>query len=407
MPASALAVHDLVRRHPGAARPAVDRLTLDAAPGELLALLGASGSGKTTTLRLVAGYERPDAGAVRLDGVDVTRTPPEHRGVGMVFQHYALFPHLSVEENVAFGLEARGVPRAERRARARAALGGVGLGELHARAVQALSGGEQQRVALARALVLAPRVLLLDEPLSNLDPGLRLGVRDELRATLRREGVTALLVTHDQEDAFAVADRVALLERGRLLQVGAPEAIYDRPASRAAAAFIGQAALLPATLVGATVAGATVAVTVAGVTQRAAARLATSSDAPVGPSGGPPGGGAARLLAVLRPEQLALAGADAEGWEGGDAWPGVVAARRFAGGRVVVRVTLIDGQAVEVATADRRVREGARVRVRLAAAAVAVVADAPPGAPDAPDVPDALADAGDGAASVAPLRHRG
>jgi putative spermidine/putrescine transport system ATP-binding protein len=361
---SALALRAITRRHEGAARPAVDGVTLDAAPGELLAIVGASGSGKTTTLRIAAGYEAPDGGAVLRDGVDITRLPPERRGFGMVFQHHALFPHLSVEENVAFGLEARGVARAERRTRAREALAGVGLAGTGARAVRELSGGEQQRVALARALVIEPAVLLLDEPLSNLDPALRVAMREELRALLRRRQVTALFVTHDQEDAFAVADRVALLREGRVLQVGAPEALYDRPASRAVAEFIGLAALVPAR-----VADGVATILVAGVAQHARA---------VAPAGVP-----AAPVAVLRPEQLALDRAD-DAAAGG--WPGRVAARRFAGGRTICRVALDGGASVQVEVRDRDVQEGDAVVVRLAADAVAVVdgADDAPSAASAP-----------------------
>jgi ABC-type Fe3+/spermidine/putrescine transport system ATPase subunit len=243
------------------------------------------------------------------------------------------------------------VKKADRLARAREVLEGVGLGGKAGRPVQALSGGEQQRVALARALVIAPRVLLLDEPLSNLDPTLRQSMRDELRLMLRRSGVTALFVTHDQEDAFAVADRVAMLERGRLLQVGTPEALYHTPATRAVAEFVGRAAVVPAER---TEAG--VRVTIDGVALDAPAR-GLDDDA------------ARQVLAVLRPESLVLA---PDGRT--PAWRGEVIGRRFAGGHVVYRVRLGSGIEVEV-TGDGSdgLREGATMGVRLAGAAVAMV----------------------------------
>ena len=366
-PGAGALVLDRVTRRFGT-HAAVDGVSLQVAPGELLALVGASGSGKTTTLRMAAGYETPDSGTIALttaDGRtrDLTRVPPERRGFGMVFQHYALFPHMSVEENVAFGLEARGVKRADRLARARDALRTVGLGGAGARPVQSLSGGEQQRVALARAVVIEPRVLLLDEPLSNLDPTLRETTRDELRAMLHRLQLTALFVTHDQEDAFAIADRVALLRRGKLLQVGTPEELYDRPASRPVAEFIGRAALVPAVHDGA---GTHATVTLGGVAQKV---QVTRSN------GGAP---LPRALAVLRPEALAFAPT-----AGAEGWPGLVTHRRFAGAATVYHVRLGDGAGsvnVEVTTPDRRAHEGERVRVRVVREPVALVAEADEGA---------------------------
>ena len=353
-PPAALTLDRVTKRYPGNPQASVDDLSLAIAPGELVALVGASGSGKTTTLRIAAGYELPDAGRVLVaDGGatrDITNEPPQRRGFGMVFQHYALFPHMRVAENVAFGLEARGVGKTERLSRARDALAGVGLGDKAERPVQALSGGEQQRVALARALVIAPRVLLLDEPLSNLDPTLRQAMRDELRLTLRRSGVTALFVTHDQEDAFAVADRVAMLSRGRLLQVGTPEALYHTPATREVADFVGRAAILPAEH-----RGDRVAITVNGLTL----------DAPARQQGRIPGGA---QLAVLRPESLVLAlNLSAP------AWRGVVLGRRFAGGHTVYRVRLENDAEVEVTGDGHGAAEGARTGVQLSGVPIAVV----------------------------------
>jgi ABC-type Fe3+/spermidine/putrescine transport system ATPase subunit len=354
--ASALSLEGVTRRYPGNPEPAVDGVSLSVAAGELVALVGASGSGKTTTLRIAAGYEIPDSGRVLLaaDGGgtrDITHEPPQRRGFGMVFQHYALFPHMTVEQNVAFGLEARGVRKKERLARARDALAGVGLDDKATRQVQALSGGEQQRVALARALVISPRVVLLDEPLSNLDPTLRQTMRDELRATLRRSGVTALFVTHDQEDAFAVADRIAMLSRGRLLQVGSPEDLYHAPATREVAEFVGRAALLPAER-----RGEGVWVTVGSVALAAPAR----TDSPSADGDG--------VVAVLRPESLALVDDDAQ-----PAWEGTVAGRRFAGGHTVYQVRLESGATVEVMGDGVGAPEGAAVRVRLSGQPLAVV----------------------------------
>lgn len=223
----------------------VREISLTVAEGEVLALLGPSGSGKTTMLRLIAGFETADAGRILLSGRDVTGVSAVDRRCGMVFQHYALFPHLTVGENVAYGLAGRRMDAAARAARVTEALALVDLQGYESRAVTALSGGQQQRVALARALAPEPTVLLLDEPLSNLDPTLRERTRRELRDLIRRIGITTVLVTHEQEEAFELADRVALLLDGMLEQVGTPEALYGDPATAAVADFIGRVTHVP------------------------------------------------------------------------------------------------------------------------------------------------------------------
>jgi len=224
---------------------AVKELSLSIAPGEFFSLLGPSGSGKSTTLRLIAGFEQPDAGRIRLQGRDLTEAPPHRRPVNMVFQSYALFPHLTVWDNVAFG------PRSQRlapplvRHRVGEILEVVRLADLARRRPHELSGGQQQRVALARALVNAPAALLLDEPLSALDPDLRRTMRSELQRIQRQVGITFLLVTHDREEALSLSDRLAVLHQGRLEQVGTPRQLYDRPSSAVVASFLGAANLLP------------------------------------------------------------------------------------------------------------------------------------------------------------------
>jgi ABC-type Fe3+/spermidine/putrescine transport system ATPase subunit len=218
---------------------AVDGIDLAVRQGEFLSLLGPSGCGKTTTLRLVAGFERPDEGEVRIGGRDVSRLPPYRRDVNTVFQSYALFPHLTVGDNVAYGLKQRGVPRAERRRRALEMLELVHLGGYEKRKPRQLSGGQQQRVALARALVMNPRVLLLDEPLGALDLKVRKELQIELKRIQEEVGITFVYVTHDQEEALAMSDRVAVMNAGRIEQLGPPGEIYDRPATGFVAAFIG------------------------------------------------------------------------------------------------------------------------------------------------------------------------
>jgi spermidine/putrescine transport system ATP-binding protein len=223
---------------------AVDDVSLAVAPGEFLTLLGASGSGKTTTLRMIAGFEHPEAGEILMDGQPITGLPPYRRDLNTVFQQYALFPHMTVRENVGYGLRMRNTARAEIADRVRKALDMVQLGALAERTPRQLSGGQQQRVALARALVNRPRVLLLDEPLGALDLKLRKEMQLELKHLNRQLGITFLYVTHDQEEALTMSDRVALMRRGRIEQLDTPRLMYERPVSKYVADFIGETNLL-------------------------------------------------------------------------------------------------------------------------------------------------------------------
>jgi len=232
-----LRIEDLSKRFGGFT--AVDRLSLDIFPGEFFALLGPSGCGKTTLLRLIAGFERPSTGRILLDGVDVKPVPPHRRPVNMMFQSYALFPHLNVEANIAFGLKQEGLPRREIAERVADMLALVKLESLGRRKPHELSGGERQRVALARSLAKRPRVLLLDEPMAALDKKLRGETQFELMALQRRLGLTFIIVTHDQSEAMTVADRIAVMDRGRLMQVAPPAEIYEQPNSRWVADFVG------------------------------------------------------------------------------------------------------------------------------------------------------------------------
>jgi len=244
-----LTLSHLTKRFGGDRPPAVDGLTLTVESGQILALLGPSGCGKTTTLRLIAGFELPDdgevaiAGRVMADGQRKISVPPEERGIGIVFQDYALFPHLTVEENVGFGLHA--LARDRRGERVLAVLNLVGLAEFAHRYPHELSGGQQQRVAVARALAPSPALILLDEPFSNLDADLRAQMRDEVEKVLRGIGTTAVFVTHDQEEAFTIADVVGVLNGGRLEQLAPPETIYHHPATPFVAEFVGAADFLP------------------------------------------------------------------------------------------------------------------------------------------------------------------
>lgn len=316
----------------------VHDVTLDVAPGELLALLGPSGSGKTTLLRLMAGFESADAGTIHLDGRDVTALDALGRRCGMVFQHYALFPHLSVRENVGYGLSDLGLDAAARDARVREALAMVDLEPLADRAIAALSGGQQQRVALARALAPRPAVLLLDEPLSNLDPSLRERTRRELRDLVRRIGITTILVTHEQEEAFELADRVALLLGGALVQVGAPEELYQRPASAAVARFVGRSATVP---------GQVVAHVHPGLKGTLVAALGGEFEC----TGDPSLRGAVSL--VLRPEALVANPAGKV--------LGQVMRRRFVG-HIDYLLVEVGGHEIEVMAAPQSVRVGELIR---------------------------------------------
>jgi putative spermidine/putrescine transport system ATP-binding protein len=302
---------------------AVDQADLQVKAGEFVALLGPSGCGKTTLLRMIAGFIAPDSGSVVVDGEDVTVRPPHERQFGVVFQNYALFPHMTVGENVAYGLKMRGSNKADRRRAAEAALGRVGLPAVIDRFPNQLSGGQQQRVALARALVIEPKLLLLDEPLSALDKNLREGMQFELRSLQQNLGVTSLFVTHDQEEAMTLADRIVVMNAGQIQQVGTPEEVYGRPANRFVAAFLGATNFLPARFVGREGDGLVFEFG----TQKVVVPDATGADT-------------ATELAV-RPENLSIS-AD------GDGLPCVIKQVLFQGHRIVVQVETLAGQQVTV-----------------------------------------------------------
>ena len=324
---------------------ALDGFTLSIAPGELVALLGPSGCGKTTALRILAGLDAATSGSVSVGGRDLTRVPASKRDMGMVFQAYSLFPHMTVIDNVAFGLKMRGKDGAARRARAGDMLDLVGLGEQADRYAHQLSGGQQQRVALARALAIEPSVLLLDEPLSALDAKVRVQLRDEIRRVQIEVGTTTLFVTHDQEEALAVADRVGVMNAGRLEQLAPPAELYSSPSSRFVGEFVGLSNRLPAHVEGG----------VASVLGREVPVL--------------PGSAAGAGVALVRPESVSVV-ADPDG-------PATVATVMFLGPLSRVTCTLSDGTAVlaQVASSDAlRLKPGDRVRLDVDPAPVLVVA---------------------------------
>jgi putative spermidine/putrescine transport system ATP-binding protein len=324
---------------------ALDGLTLHIEPGELIALLGPSGCGKTTALRILAGLDTPTSGSVRVGGRDLTRVPANKRDMGMVFQAYSLFPHLTVVDNVAFGLKLRGRGGAERRRRAHEMLELVGLAEHAARYPRQLSGGQQQRVALARALAIEPSVLLLDEPLSALDAKVRVQLRDEIRRIQLEVGTTTLFVTHDQEEALAVADRVGVMNAGRLEQLAAPAVLYSSPATPFVGSFVGLSNRVPAV-----------------VSEGTATVL--GQPVPVLPGSAEAGG-----AALVRPESVSVT-ADPSGG-------GTVVAVSFRG--PVSQVTVDVGGTLVLAqvgsAAATALEPGQRVAVTIDPAPVLVVAD--------------------------------
>jgi spermidine/putrescine transport system ATP-binding protein len=335
-PPSTVAVdcRELVKTFGGGAVRALDGVSLAIRPNEFFTLLGPSGCGKTTLLRLIAGFETQDTGTILLDGKPLDGLPPYRRPVNTVFQSYAVFPHLTVAENVAFGLEMQRQPRSAIAARVRDMLALVKLEGLEARKPAQLSGGQQQRVALARALANRPRVLLLDEPLSALDLKLRTEMQLELKRLQAEVGITFVFVTHDQHEALTMSDRIAVMRGGRILQIGTPEEIYERPAARFVADFIGETNLLEATRIG-------------------TARFRLSSGLEIETAeAGPPGDS---VVLVIRPERAALVP------PGGSALPARVEQVVFVGSDTIYLVVIEGGLRFRVREQNR---EGAKVRVR-------------------------------------------
>jgi ABC-type Fe3+/spermidine/putrescine transport system ATPase subunit len=325
-----------------------DHLSLRIRRGELMTLLGPSGCGKTTALRSLTGYIRPDEGRIFIDGKDVTDVPTHQRELGMVFQNFALFPHLTVQDNVGFPLMIRNLPKDQRTTMAADALRLVRLEGFESHYPRQLSGGQQQRVGLARALVYRPKVLLLDEPLSNLDAKLREEMRFEIKELVTRLGITAVYVTHDQAEALALSDRVAIMHRGRLEQVGTPEEIYEQPQSRFVAEFIGLSNFLEGRIEA--VDGASMRVTVGDL------KLTASTLPQTGPG--------QRVLLFVRPNEIELLGPDEPAGE--NVFEAQVEKATYLGDSMDYRLTFGQGLALRVqGDAQRRLSPGAPVRLRL------------------------------------------
>jgi len=321
-----LRIHNLAKRYGDFY--AVRDVSLEIADGEFLVLLGPSGCGKTTTLRMVAGFIEPSAGHVALGGSDVTLLPPWKRNAGMVFQSYALFPHMTVAQNIAFGLEMRKLPKADIDKRVEEALALVRLAGYGGRLPRQLSGGQQQRVALARALAIRPDVLLLDEPLSNLDAKLRQEVRVEIRELQRKLGLTTVMVTHDQEEALTMADRLVVMNEGSVCQVGSQRDLYERPATRFLAGFVGRSTFLAGTV-------------------EAPGRFRTDGGLTLACTGGAPG----RAVLSLRPERVEISDAPLSGLD--NRLSGTVEFVSYLGSLIDIHVRLSPADRLVVQVANR------------------------------------------------------
>ncbi len=340
---------------------AVDGIDLEIRSGEFFSLLGPSGCGKTTTLRMIAGFEEPSEGRILLDGLDVALTPPYRRNVNTVFQSYALFPHLNVFNNVAFGLRRKGVPKHEVRRRVSAALEMVQLSQLHGRKPAQMSGGQQQRVALARALVLEPAVLLLDEPLGALDAKLRKALQLELKALQQQVGITFIYVTHDQEEAVTMSDRIAVMNAGKVEQVAAPQEVYEEPATVFVADFLGVSNLMDATATG---------------FDGRVCTLRLGEFELTAQCGGVHATGLTKV--VIRPERVRLEEADARG---PNRVPGMIERSVYLGNAVSLQVRLVHGTSLQALIQNTGEQipftPGAPVAVHLPASSLRVLAAAP------------------------------
>jgi spermidine/putrescine transport system ATP-binding protein len=360
--------------HGDTSHAAVDNIDLSVSGGEFFSLLGPSGCGKTTTLRLIAGFEEPTAGRILLDGADVSHVPPHKRNVNTVFQSYALFPFLSVFDNVAFGLKHASVTKAELKQRVGDALSLVSMADFAARRPAQLSGGQQQRVALARALVLNPAVLLLDEPLGALDAKLRRSLKVELKALQERVGITFIYVTHDQEEALTMSDRLAVMNAGRIAQIGTPQEVYESPADAYVADFLGAANLLQIVVTERVRGGAS-------TLKLGDIALTTSNEVPAEP--GPVSAGTV-AQAVIRPERVRV---EAHGSTGANRVPALVDRVVYLGAATQVHLRLATGESLQAVVPNEDAAawsQGTPVHVHLPADALRVLAgDAEPAPADA------------------------